>query len=90
MIFALSNSYDKFDDQVTIALVGKYTILKDSYISVFKALKHAAFACGRQVNIYVSQHSYKIHHKRYCQPVTTNLHHFPCGSALKLITWNMK
>lgn len=51
----LSNSYDKFDDQVTIALVGKYTVLKDSYISVFKALKHAAFACGRQANICVSK-----------------------------------
>ncbi|RDD43614.1 CTP synthase 2 [Trichoplax sp. H2] len=48
----LALSYDRFDDQVTIALVGKYTILKDSYISVFKALKHAAFACGRQANIF--------------------------------------
>ncbi|EDV25242.1 uncharacterized protein TRIADDRAFT_50347 [Trichoplax adhaerens] len=48
----LALSYDRFDDQVTIALVGKYTMLKDSYISVFKALKHAAFACGRQANIF--------------------------------------
>ncbi|KAJ1971706.1 CTP synthase ura7 [Dimargaris xerosporica] len=38
-------------DKVTIALVGKYTHLQDSYISVVKALEHAALACNREVKI---------------------------------------
>jgi CTP synthase len=33
--------------EVKIALVGKYNGLSDSYLSVLKALKHAAIACGR-------------------------------------------
>jgi CTP synthase len=38
-------------DKVTIALVGKYTDLKDSYISVEKSLQHAAISCNRIVDI---------------------------------------
>ena len=33
-------------DEVTIALVGKYTSLHDSYASVLKSLQHAALSCG--------------------------------------------
>jgi CTP synthase len=38
--------------EVTIALVGKYVDLKDSYISLSEALKHAGIRCRTQVNIH--------------------------------------
>ena len=40
---------DGFTDEVRIALVGKYTGLQDSYLSVIKALQHAAIACGHKL-----------------------------------------
>jgi CTP synthase len=39
------------DEQVTIALVGKYVKLRDAYLSVFEALKHAGLAQGCEVDI---------------------------------------
>ena len=36
---------------VDIALVGKYTTFQDSYISVVKALEHAALSCNRRLNL---------------------------------------
>ncbi|KAK1857793.1 hypothetical protein I4F81_000408 [Pyropia yezoensis] len=36
---------------VTIALVGKYTNLSDSYLSVVRALQHSAMALGRRLSI---------------------------------------
>ena len=39
------------DEEVTIALVGKYTGLKDSYISHYKAFEHAGAEAGVTVNI---------------------------------------
>lgn len=44
-------SYDRLHDTVTIALVGKYTNLRDSYISVYKALEHASLAYQRKIDI---------------------------------------
>lgn len=44
-------SHDRLLDTVTIALVGKYTDLHDSYISVYKALEHASLACNRKLTI---------------------------------------
>jgi CTP synthase len=41
----------KDSDPVNIALVGKYTQLMDSYISVIKALEHAAMRCKRKLNL---------------------------------------
>ncbi len=38
-------------ESITIALVGKYVQLKDSYISVREALRHAALAHNRDVDI---------------------------------------
>jgi CTP synthase len=38
-------------EEMSIALVGKYVELKDAYISVREALRHAAFHHGRNVNI---------------------------------------
>ena len=42
---------DSPDEEVTIALVGKYTGLKDSYISHYKAFEHAGAEVGVKVNI---------------------------------------
>lgn len=38
-------------ENVVIAVVGKYTDLKDSYISIAEALKHAGYALDRHVDI---------------------------------------
>ena len=42
---------DTFEEQVTIAVVGKYTGLSDAYLSVIKALKHSAIAANRKLHI---------------------------------------
>jgi CTP synthase (EC 6.3.4.2) len=39
------------DHQVTVAIVGKYVMLSDAYISVVESLKHAGAKLGAQVNI---------------------------------------
>ena len=39
------------DKQVTVAIVGKYVMLSDAYLSVVEALKHAGIQLGCQVNI---------------------------------------
>ncbi|QID80550.1 CTP synthase ura8 [Saccharomyces pastorianus] len=48
---AMTKSLDDSDDVVKIALVGKYTNLKDSYLSVTKSLEHASMKCRRQLEI---------------------------------------
>ncbi|KAF7724658.1 CTP synthase ura7 [Apophysomyces ossiformis] len=48
---SLAGSYEHLYETVTIALVGKYTNLHDSYISVDKALEHASLACKRKIQI---------------------------------------
>ena len=48
---ALTASYERLFDTVKIALVGKYTDLHDSYISVYKALEHASLGCTRKLEI---------------------------------------
>ncbi|XP_031094924.1 CTP synthase-like isoform X1 [Ipomoea triloba] len=40
---------DKLHDPVRVAMVGKYTGLSDSYLSVLKALLHASVACHRKL-----------------------------------------
>lgn len=47
----LTSSHDKSYETVTIALVGKYTNLKDSYLSVIKSLEHASMLCNRRLKI---------------------------------------
>ncbi|EGV61314.1 CTP synthase ura7 [Yamadazyma tenuis] len=47
----LTSSHDKSFESVTIALVGKYTHLKDSYLSVIKSLEHASMKCHRRLKI---------------------------------------
>ena len=48
-------SQDRLFDSVTIALpvVGKYMDLRDSYMSVVKALEHSAFRVHRKLTISV-------------------------------------
>lgn len=46
-------SQERLFDSVSIVLVGKYTVLKDSYMSVIKALEHAAFRCNRKLILQV-------------------------------------
>jgi CTP synthase len=48
---AVVNARRNPETDVTIALVGKYIDLRDSYISLSEALKHAGIRCRTQVNI---------------------------------------
>ncbi|KAF9256345.1 CTP synthase [Marasmius fiardii PR-910] len=45
----LTTRQERLFDTVTIVLVGKYTDLKDSYMSVIKALEHSAFKSRRKL-----------------------------------------
>ncbi|KAA6411579.1 MAG: CTP synthase [Lasallia pustulata] len=47
----LTSSQNHLYQSVSIALVGKYTNLHDSYLSVIKSLEHAAMACARKLNL---------------------------------------
>jgi CTP synthase len=49
----LADRYDRLHDDVKIVLVGKYTNLQDSYISVVKSLQHAALSCNRKLALEV-------------------------------------
>ena len=48
---SLTLSQERHFENVTIALVGKYTELHDSYLSVVKSLEHSAMRCGRKLNL---------------------------------------
>lgn len=45
------DTVNNLDKEVSIAIVGKYTKLQDSYLSVAEALKHAGFAINAKVNL---------------------------------------
>lgn len=47
----LTVSQDHLYQSVSIALVGKYTNLHDSYLSVIKSLEHAAMACSHKLDL---------------------------------------
>ncbi|KAI9765048.1 MAG: CTP synthase ura7 [Geoglossum simile] len=47
----LTHSQDRLLDSVSITLVGKYTDLHDSYLSVVKSLEHASMRCGRKLDV---------------------------------------
>jgi CTP synthase len=47
----LTTQQDRLFDTVDIALVGKYTNLHDSYLSVIKSLEHSAMRCGKKLNL---------------------------------------
>ncbi|BAT93095.1 hypothetical protein LR48_Vigan05g040000 [Vigna angularis] len=48
---ARTKIYDRCDETVRIAMVGKYTGLSDAYLSVLKALLHASVARNRKLNV---------------------------------------
>ncbi|XP_017463392.1 PREDICTED: CTP synthase 1-B-like, partial [Rhagoletis zephyria] len=48
----LAERFDNTNKTVSIALVGKYTKLEDSYASVIKALQHSALAINRKLAIH--------------------------------------
>jgi len=47
----LTTSQERFFESVSIVLVGKYTNLHDSYLSVIKSLEHSAMRCGKKLNL---------------------------------------
>lgn len=47
----LTDSQEHIQKKVTIALVGKYTGLHDSYLSVIKSLEHSAMSCSRELKL---------------------------------------
>ena len=48
---AMADKFDMLENEVRIAMVGKYTGLSDSYLSVIKALQHSALAVNRKLVI---------------------------------------
>lgn len=48
---SLTGHDTRYFDSVTIALVGKYVELQDSYLSVIKSLEHATMRCRRKLDI---------------------------------------
>lgn len=48
---SMTQNFEASDKLVKIALVGKYTNLKDSYLSVIKALEHSSMKCRTQLQI---------------------------------------
>ncbi|KAF2126282.1 CTP synthase-like protein [Dothidotthia symphoricarpi CBS 119687] len=48
---SLTGHDTRFHDSVTIALVGKYVELQDSYLSVIKSLEHATMRCRKKLDI---------------------------------------
>ena len=47
----LALKLDSLEVEVRVALIGKYTGLSDSYLSIIKSLKHASIACGRRLEL---------------------------------------
>ncbi|GBN13882.1 CTP synthase 1 [Araneus ventricosus] len=47
----LAKKLDRLVSEVKIALVGKYTVLEDSYASVIKSLQHATMMCNLKLNL---------------------------------------
>ncbi|XP_055471758.1 CTP synthase 2 isoform X2 [Psammomys obesus] len=48
---AMADRYEGLQKICSIALVGKYTKLRDCYASVFKALEHSALAINHKLNV---------------------------------------
>ena len=65
IVSSLSIRYDGHQEDVRIVLVGKYTKFQDSYISVIKALRHAALSCRRKLDLKVLE---------YCRVKSVHVH----------------
>lgn len=47
----IANSFNRFNGNINIAIIGKYVDLKDSYVSVSQALLHAGAKFGKKIII---------------------------------------
>tara|TARA_B110000881_G_scaffold175878_1_gene160687 strand:- start:1446 stop:3101 length:1656 start_codon:yes stop_codon:yes gene_type:complete len=47
----MANHVNSLEEEIHIAMVGKYTGLSDSYLSVIKALQHSSYSVGRKLVI---------------------------------------
>jgi CTP synthase len=47
----MANHVNSLEEEIHIAMVGKYTGLSDSYLSVTKALQHASYSVGKKLII---------------------------------------
>ena len=47
----LVHRWDSLKEPVRIALIGKYTVLADAYLSVIKALQHACMAANQKLDL---------------------------------------
>lgn len=47
----MAKSIEAAQNSITITLIGKYTGLQDSYLSVIKALRHATIACNVRLDL---------------------------------------
>ncbi|EEH49733.2 CTP synthase [Paracoccidioides brasiliensis Pb18] len=65
---SLASSQDHTQVTVSIALVGKYTSLHDSYMSVSKSLEHAAMHCKRKINLIWVDASHLEETTQECSP----------------------
>ncbi|CAB4446626.1 unnamed protein product [Rhizophagus irregularis] len=54
----LTEDHDRFLHPVVIVLVGKYTNLQDSYLSVKKSLEHSGLNCERKIDLKWVEASY--------------------------------
>uniref|UniRef100_A0A1D1YV64 CTP synthase n=1 Tax=Anthurium amnicola TaxID=1678845 RepID=A0A1D1YV64_9ARAE len=54
----LTEDHDRFLQPVVIVLVGKYTNLQDSYLSVKKSLEHSGLKCERKIDLKWVEASY--------------------------------
>jgi CTP synthase len=54
----LTEEHDRLFQPVTIVLVGKYTNLQDSYLSVKKSLEHSGLKCERKLDLKWIEASY--------------------------------
>lgn len=48
---AMAHSGEESEEEVVIAVIGKYTVLSDAYLSVDRALQHAGMAARRRVTL---------------------------------------
>ncbi|CCU82129.1 URA8/URA5/CTP synthase [Blumeria hordei DH14] len=66
----LTTQQDRFFESVNIVLVGKYTSLHDSYLSVIKSLEHSAMRCGKKLNLILVDASHLEDQARTDDPAT--------------------
>src|SRR5215210_1240316 len=49
---AIAESFSKYEGSIKIAVIGKYVMLQDSYVSIYHALLHSGASIGKKVDVY--------------------------------------